>query len=42
MPFGKHKNVDLKDIPSDYVSWLSQNVFKTNKILKKSFSILQK
>lgn len=42
MPFGKHKNIDLKDIPNDYINWLSQNVFKTNKILKKSFSALQK
>ena len=42
MPFGKYKNVNLQDIPEDYVSWLSQNVFKTNRILKKSFIKLVK
>ena len=41
MPFGKYKNVNLQEIPEDYVSWLSQNVFKTNKILKKSFDQLK-
>jgi exodeoxyribonuclease X len=23
MPFGKHKGVMIKDLPSDYVAWLS-------------------
>ena len=41
MPLEKYKNVNLQEIPEDYVSWLSQNVFKTNKILKKSFDQLK-
>ena len=26
MPFGKHKGVPLKNLPSDYVSWVMKNV----------------
>ncbi len=38
MPFGKHKNVNIKDLPDDYVNWMiKKNVFKNKPILKKSF-----
>jgi exodeoxyribonuclease X len=26
MPFGKHKGTKLKDLPSDYVRWLTENL----------------
>jgi uncharacterized protein (DUF3820 family) len=25
MPFGKHKNVDISDLPDDYLAWLAGN-----------------
>jgi len=25
MPWGKHKDVDMEDIPSSYLSWLAEN-----------------
>jgi exodeoxyribonuclease X len=26
MPFGKHKGTKLKDLPADYVRWLTENI----------------
>ena len=26
MPFGKHKGTPVKDVPGDYLAWLSENV----------------
>ncbi len=37
MPFGKYKNTPIKEIPTDYIKWLEQNIFPKNKILRKSF-----
>ena len=30
MPFGKHKGIKIKDLPSDYVAWLSENLEPTH------------
>ena len=35
MPFGKHRGVDLRDLPDDYVEWLTglddvREPFRTN------------
>lgn len=40
MPFGKYKNQKLEDVPQDYVVWLQQNVFASNRILRKSFKMI--
>jgi len=26
MPFGKHKGTRLRDLPADYVHWLTENI----------------
>jgi exodeoxyribonuclease X len=26
MPFGKHKGTKLRDLPADYVRWLTENI----------------
>lgn len=31
MPFGKYRNDDIEDIPSEYLLWFAQNIKPDNK-----------
>ena len=39
MPFGKHKNKDIKDVPDSYLTWMLENCNNIDDLFRKSIKI---
>jgi hypothetical protein len=40
MPFGKHKGRELKEIPPDYLEWITKNLTITGNLAEEIYRVL--